>query len=288
MGFCIEIKIRNRSCSSFTSDYFPFGPCRVLHSDNGKEFINRLVVDLKHLFPSMLIVHGRPRNPKCQGSIERANAVLCSAIGKWMSCTKSNHWSDSLLPVVYGINTRESFGIKCTPYQIIFGQHLRSNCLFWDSIQIDGAVEHDDLPKEILDLLQNDDNEVVVDDEHNDVNDPQLAVVMNKFDVTTDSSEADEKNSNFVVNTAPDTSFNNTVVISTGANSTFVTSESDEGARVVRGDLVDSKHVVHCPILTGSPIFSRHSEIRKFATENYLNETTKRQKFSYEKFVFCV
>ncbi|CAF4053448.1 unnamed protein product, partial [Didymodactylos carnosus] len=93
-----------------------------------------------------------------------------------------------------------------------------SNCLFWDSIQIDGAVEHDDLPKEVLDLLQDDDNEVVVDtdddevvvddehndevvvdDGHNDVEDPQLAVVMNKFDVTTDSSEADEKNSNFVV-----------------------------------------------------------------------------------------
>ncbi|CAF4524555.1 unnamed protein product, partial [Didymodactylos carnosus] len=153
----------------------------------------------------MLIVHGRPRNPKCQGSIERANAILCSAIGKWMSCTKSNHWSDSLLPVVYDINTRESCGIKCTPYQIMFGQHSRSNCLFWDS-QIDGAVEHDDLLKEVPGLLQDDDNEVVVHDEHNDVKDPQLAVVMNKFDVTTDSSEADEKNSNFVVDTAPNTS----------------------------------------------------------------------------------
>ncbi|CAF0964110.1 unnamed protein product [Didymodactylos carnosus] len=97
----------------------------------------------------------------------------------------------------------------------MFGQHSRSNCLFLDSIQIDGAVEHDDLPKEVLDLLQNDDNEGVVDAEHNDVKDPQLAVVMNKFDVTTDSSEADEQNSNFVVDTAPDTSFNNTVAIST-------------------------------------------------------------------------
>ncbi|CAF1319225.1 unnamed protein product, partial [Didymodactylos carnosus] len=55
------------------------------------------------------------------------------------------------------------------------------------TIQIDGAVEHDDLSKKVLDLLQNDDDDIVVDDEHNDVKYPVLAVAMNKFDVAIDS-----------------------------------------------------------------------------------------------------
>ncbi|CAF1605009.1 unnamed protein product [Didymodactylos carnosus] len=144
--------------------FFTFGPCRLLHSNNGREFVNKLVVNLKNLFPNMFIVHGRPRNPKCQGSVERANAVWCASLGKWLSFTGSLHWSEGLMPVVYDINTRVTGGTKCTPYDVMFGQKPRSDCVFWDSIRVDGVIEHGDLPKDIHEMIQNAEN---IEDDQN-------------------------------------------------------------------------------------------------------------------------
>ena len=45
----------------------------ILQSDNGKEFRNGLVKALKLLWPDLQIVHGRPRTPQTQGSVERSN-----------------------------------------------------------------------------------------------------------------------------------------------------------------------------------------------------------------------
>ncbi|CAF3556660.1 unnamed protein product [Rotaria socialis] len=65
--------------------FFVFGPQRLLHSDNGREFVAK----------------GWPRHPQSQGCVERANGVLCSALGKWMTTYNSSPWSDDLLPVIY-------------------------------------------------------------------------------------------------------------------------------------------------------------------------------------------
>ncbi|CAF1049911.1 unnamed protein product, partial [Didymodactylos carnosus] len=59
--------------------------------------------------------------------IERANGVLSIALGKWLDTNNSVHWSDGLLPVVYGINIRVSSTTKATPYEIMFGQRPRSD-----------------------------------------------------------------------------------------------------------------------------------------------------------------
>jgi hypothetical protein len=46
----------------------------VFNSDNGKEFIATVVVDLlKASNPNCFIVTGRPRTPRDQGSVESAN-----------------------------------------------------------------------------------------------------------------------------------------------------------------------------------------------------------------------
>lgn len=50
----------------------------ILQSDNGKEFRNGLVKSLKLLWPGLEIVHGRPRAPQTQGSVEVSN-------GDWQS-----------------------------------------------------------------------------------------------------------------------------------------------------------------------------------------------------------
>jgi transposase InsO family protein len=46
-----------------------FGAPHILQSDNGSEFTAQISSDLKEL----VIVHGKPRPPQSQGSVERAN-----------------------------------------------------------------------------------------------------------------------------------------------------------------------------------------------------------------------
>ena len=58
----------------------------------------------------------------------------------------SSHWSDGLLPVVYGINTRLSTVTKTTPYQVMFGQEPRSNSDFWKLAQEKEIFDEENLP----------------------------------------------------------------------------------------------------------------------------------------------
>ena len=53
------------------------GTPRILHSDNGREFVNDVVRNLAKEWPGQVtIVNGRPRNPKCQGLIEQGIVLL--------------------------------------------------------------------------------------------------------------------------------------------------------------------------------------------------------------------
>lgn len=146
--------------------FFIFGPPRLLHSDNGREFVATVIYELKELFPGMVFIRGRPRHPQSQGCIERANGVLCDALGKWMSIHNSSHWSDGLLPVVYGINTRLSTVTKTTPYQVMFGQEPRSDSDFWKLVKENGILDEENLPTPVADS-----NDDIMYDKKNDLND---------------------------------------------------------------------------------------------------------------------
>ncbi|CAF1233971.1 unnamed protein product [Didymodactylos carnosus] len=110
--------------------FYVFGPQRLLHSDNEREFVASVIDGKKVLFPSMCFVRGRSRHPQSQGCAEKANGVLTGALGKWMADEDSVHWTEGLLPVVYGINTRMSSVTKTTLYEVLFGQKPRSDVEF--------------------------------------------------------------------------------------------------------------------------------------------------------------
>ncbi|CAF1555802.1 unnamed protein product [Didymodactylos carnosus] len=97
----------------------------------------------------MCFIRGRPRYPQSQGCIERANGVLCDTLGKWMTQNATTRWSERLLPVVYGINTRTFSTIKTSPYQVMFGQALRSDSDFWKLVAQDEILDEEDLPTPI-------------------------------------------------------------------------------------------------------------------------------------------
>ncbi|KRY08173.1 SCAN domain-containing protein 3 [Trichinella patagoniensis] len=47
----------------------------ILQSDNGQEFSNAMIAELKTCWPELKVVTGRPRHPQSQGAVERLNGV---------------------------------------------------------------------------------------------------------------------------------------------------------------------------------------------------------------------
>ena len=57
---------------------FPiFGLPSILHSDNGKEFVNQLITEIVESWPGTVqLVSGRPRPLQSQGLVEQAHYTL--------------------------------------------------------------------------------------------------------------------------------------------------------------------------------------------------------------------
>jgi hypothetical protein len=104
------------------SIFFQFGPPRILHSDNGREFVAKVILDLTKLWPGLLIINGRPRHPQSQGLVERGNAVVQQMLGKWLDTNGTKDWPSELGPVMFAINTSVAQTIKKTPFEVVFGQ----------------------------------------------------------------------------------------------------------------------------------------------------------------------
>lgn len=64
----------------------------ILQHDNGKEFVNEVIQTLKAMWPTCIIVRGRPRHPQTQGSVERGNQDIHPMVGKWMKKNNSTKW----------------------------------------------------------------------------------------------------------------------------------------------------------------------------------------------------
>jgi hypothetical protein len=100
----------------------------VFNSDNGKEFIATVVVDLlKASNPNCFIVTGRPRTSRDQGSIESADKVVQQAL-KCISlenCLRSIpvNWTKLLGQVMADCNSHSGIRkISVSSYEAVFGQ----------------------------------------------------------------------------------------------------------------------------------------------------------------------
>jgi transposase InsO family protein len=96
---------------------------KVIHSDNGKEFINK---DMKALFESHKIraVYGPTYNPQAQGTIEKFNKTLKGLIFSYISKRQTqkvqyaSRYYDVLDKIVDNYNTTIHSTIKSTPISI--------------------------------------------------------------------------------------------------------------------------------------------------------------------------
>ncbi|CAG8682213.1 7422_t:CDS:2, partial [Gigaspora rosea] len=109
-----------------------FGPPTILHSDNGAQFISDLISDLCNLWIpiKIKIIHGRPRHPQSQGSVERGNEILKNKLSYWLDETKNNNWPLGLNHVIFAMNNSYCHGINTSPYEAVFGfQHQLLNLI---------------------------------------------------------------------------------------------------------------------------------------------------------------
>ena len=127
-----------------------FGAPAILQSDNGSEFTAQVITELKDLWPQLIMVHGKPRHPQSQGSVERANADIKDILAAWMTDNNTQDWSLGLRFVQNMKNSSYHSGIKCTPYSAMFGTEPKV------------GLTSSSLPSEIIERLQTEDDLLAV------------------------------------------------------------------------------------------------------------------------------
>nr|XP_022914002.1 KRAB-A domain-containing protein 2-like [Onthophagus taurus] len=71
--------------------FLTFGAPCILHSDNGREFVNSDLKELASYWPELKLVNGKPRHSQSQGSVERANQDVENMLASWMHDNKTTN-----------------------------------------------------------------------------------------------------------------------------------------------------------------------------------------------------
>jgi len=101
--------------------FLTFGAPKILQSDNGREFVNSIINEIKELWPECIIVHGRSRHPQSQGSIERSNQDVENMLRAWMKDNKTKKWSIGLKFVQFQKNSSHHWIIGRSHNKALFG-----------------------------------------------------------------------------------------------------------------------------------------------------------------------
>lgn len=121
--FCsLESHRRRAVC---TSNFLcVLGPCKVLQSDNGGEFVGSdFKAMLTEEFPVTKQIFNLPRHPQTTGLIERANSTLEQRVGSWIQKNGAEGWNNALSMLVHEINTQPSHTIGgLTPFEMLFAK----------------------------------------------------------------------------------------------------------------------------------------------------------------------
>lgn len=94
-----------------------FGAPAIFHSNNGREFSNRVISELCVMWKDVKIVHGKPRQSQTQGSVEKANQDIQNMLTAWMHDNDSNKWSEGWSFVQFVKNTSYHKGIRQSSYE---------------------------------------------------------------------------------------------------------------------------------------------------------------------------
>ena len=129
-----------KSVAKFVYKIFLMFPPTILQCDNGMEF-SSLMSHLEELWPSLKIIHGRPRHPQSQGMVERGNAIMEKKIARWMETYRRTDWTNALGLIVYTMNCEVSRTTKLCPYELVFGIAPKKDKILLDELFEAGVTE---------------------------------------------------------------------------------------------------------------------------------------------------
>jgi transposase InsO family protein len=99
-----------------------FGPPEILQSDNGSEFVNERMRQLRMRY-RVVWKHSRPYHPQSQGAVERANAFAKQLLRGWIaSQVKDIDWIPGLTSCQATMNDTKRDGTKRSPYELVFNR----------------------------------------------------------------------------------------------------------------------------------------------------------------------
>ena len=104
-----------------------FGYPTIFQTDNGNEFVARQLLDMiAEINPAIITVTGRPRTPRDQGSVERANQtvkrILADVCAERRKDGKDDNWTKFLGMITAQLNTHHTRQANSvSPYRTVFG-----------------------------------------------------------------------------------------------------------------------------------------------------------------------
>ncbi|XP_041369548.1 SCAN domain-containing protein 3-like [Gigantopelta aegis] len=88
---------------------------KALADSDYRQFLPQLEIT------GLVMVHGKPRHPQSQGSVERANGDIKDMLVAWMGDNDTNDWSVGIKLVQFQKNSSYHSGIQRSPYAAMFG-----------------------------------------------------------------------------------------------------------------------------------------------------------------------
>ena len=140
------------------------GPPKLLHTDNGSEFINTMVKNVCSRF-NIRMIHGRPYHPQSQGQVENLNRRVKNCLRHFLlaheECERSTVWPGLVKDIEYFVNHTWHHTINCTPYSAFHGrigslkigdrcaepEYMEEDFLFMDTDEDDLSFELHTLSK---------------------------------------------------------------------------------------------------------------------------------------------
>jgi len=112
--------------------FYMFGVPFILHSDNDREFSEKIIQNLADVWPGMKLVHGKQRYSQSQGSVESSNQEARDMLVAWMSDNNTKTWSEGLRFIQSKKHRTLRSVIKTSPYEATFGTGQRIR--LWNSL----------------------------------------------------------------------------------------------------------------------------------------------------------
>lgn len=142
----LQTKTANEVANELLKIFLEVGAPSILQSDNGREFTNSLISELVKMWPNLKILHGRPRHPQSQGSIERSNQDVENMLRALMHDNNSTNWSLGCYFVQFQKNSSFHKVIGRTPYKALFGVDPK----------VGFSPQH--IPRDILEPIEDEDD----------------------------------------------------------------------------------------------------------------------------------